>query len=240
MGNQTVRTLLVMIGLIVALLITTPSSAQLVWQDDFEDRNLEGWTVSYGDFTAENGTLTFEDPLGMGRVYHPSTGAYGSWSFDIFGKFWNVKFIATSANGYGFGTPNTSGYGFGTKLDRFGPGFEFHKILNGSAETIGKYDADIPDDWYHVNITRNTEGHFEVYVDRDLVMQETDASVMTSSFFIFRASVNGIAIDNIEVVTERYTPEYPIELIIGIPATVVVLLVLVGFRYRRQVTVIDG
>lgn len=193
--------------------------------------------MSYGDFTVENGTLTLEEtePFPTGMVYHPSTGAYGSWSFDIFGEFWRVEFIATSAYG-----GNMSGYGFGTKLDRFGPGFILQKILNASVEQIGKYDADISDDWYHVNITRNTEGHFEVYVDRELVMQETDASVMTSSFFIYRTSMNGSAIDNIEVVTERYTPEYPIELIIGIPATVVVLLVLVGFRYRRQVTVIDG
>ena len=235
MGNTAILAVLGMFCILVASLFPTPSSAQLVWQDDFEDRNLEGWTVIYGDFTVENGTLTLEDPLPMGKVYHPSTGAYGSWSFDIFGELWHVWFIATNAWG-----GNTSGYSLGTRLDGFGLVFKFYKILNGSVETIDTYDADIPDGWYHVNITRNTEGHFEVYVDRELVMQETDASVMTSSFFSFWALMNGIAIDNIEVVTERYTPEYPIELIIGIPATVVVLLVLVAFRYRRQVTVIDG
>ena len=233
-----------MFCILVVSLFPTQSGALLVWQDDFEDRNLEGWTVTYGDFTVENGTLTLEETERnqMGKVYHPSTGAYGSWSFDIFGKFWDVTFIASSApGGYGFGNGgNTSGYGFEAKLDGFGPGFRFYKFLDASVETIGRYDADISDDWYHVNITRNTEGHFEVYVDRELVMQETDASVVTSSFFIFSPRMNGIAIDNIEVVTERYTPKYPIELIIGITASVVVLLVLVGFRYRRQVTVIDG
>ena len=236
MGNTAILAVLAMFCILVASLFPTPSSAQLVWQDDFEDRNLEGWTVSYGDFTVENGTLTFEEieRQPMGRVYHPSTGAYGSWSFDIFGKFWHVDFIADSD----FLT-YIYGYVFGTKLDPE-PGFEFYKILNASVETIGKYDADISDDWHHVNITRNTEGHFEVYIDRELVMQGTDASIMTSSFFIYHTRMNGSAIDNIEVVTERYTPDYPIELIIGIPATVVVLLVLVGFRYRRQVTVIDG
>lgn len=188
----------------------------------------------YGDFTVENGTLTFENTLPMGKVYHPSTGAYGSWSFDIFGKFWHVKFIADSEFG------NMSVYMFGTKLDRFGPGFILQKILNKSVEQIGKYDADISDDWYHVNITRNTEGHFEVYVDRELVMQETDASVKTSSFFIYHTYMNGSAIDNNEVVTERYTPEYPIELVIGISVTVVVLLVLVGFIYSRRVVVVNG
>ena len=235
MRNQTVRTLLVMMGLVLAVLITTPSSAQLVWQDDFQDGNLEGWTVTYGNFTVEDGTLILEnDTFPTGGIYHPSNGVVGSWSFKITGRGWEVHFIATATSG-----PNMYGYRLVRGFDQFGEAFFFEKILNDSVERLVWYRYTGHEYSNHVNITRNVEGAFEVYIDRELVINKTDTSVMESSYFLYFAHGNGSALDNVEVVTELYTPPgYPTVFLVGFIATIAILVV-AGIIYRKRVVIIE-
>ncbi len=236
MGNRTACTLLVMIGLIVAVLVTTPSSAQLVWQDDFEDGNLDGWTVAFGNFTIEDGTLILEnDTFPTGVIYHPSTGVVGSWSFKIIGRGWEIDFIATAWTG-----PNMYGYRLFRGFDQFGEAFFFEKILNDSVERLVWYSYAGHEYSNQVNITRNIEGAFEVYIDGELVIESTDASVMESSYFCYSAHGNGSALDNVEVVTKLYTPPgYPTIFLVGFIAAVAILVV-VGFIYRKRVVVVEG
>ncbi|MFX1560990.1 MAG: hypothetical protein ACFFBL_10420 [Promethearchaeota archaeon] len=235
MRNQTVRTLSVMINLVLAVLITTPSSAQLVWQDDFEDGNLEGWTVIYSNFTVENGVLRLEnDTYPSGEIFHSSTGVVGTWSFRIIGQIWEVDFIATARPG-----AYMNAYCLVKGVDRFGRAFYFKKILNDSVEQIARYGYNGNDSWNHVNITRNVVGAFEIYIDGELVINKADTSVLESSYFIYYALGNGSGIDDIEVVTELYTPPgYPTVFLLGFIATVAILVV-AGFIYRKRIVVIE-
>ena len=34
-----------------------PCGSEVVWSEDFEDGDFDGWTVTQGDFTVENGYL---------------------------------------------------------------------------------------------------------------------------------------------------------------------------------------
>jgi hypothetical protein len=223
-----------MMILILAVLLPRPSSAQLVWHDDFEDGDLEDWTVNWGNFTVENGVLKVEDePLDFfgGKIYHPSTGAVGSWSFEIGGRWWTVSFIATSIDGNGYRLVKDSNYG---------TAFYLVKIMNRSSERLAHYRYWGNESYHYVNITRNNDGQFEVFIDRVLTIQETDASIMTSSLFIYRATGNDSALDNVAVVTGLYTPVvFLAVLTTGIIGTVVVFMV-VGWTYRRRIIVIDG
>jgi hypothetical protein len=233
--NHTGRTLLVMMGLVIAVVITPPSSAQLVWQDDFEDGNLDGWTVSYGNFTIEDGALTLEnDTVPTGLIYHPSTGVVGSWSFKITGRGWGIYFIDTAIPG-----PNMYGYLLVRGVDRFGEVFYLEKLLNDSGERLMSYRYTGHEYSNQVNITRNINGDFEIYIDNGLVIEETDASIMESAYFIYSAAMNGSALDNVEVVTELYTPpEYPAVFLVGLIATVAIFGV-AGVIYRRRVVVVE-
>jgi hypothetical protein len=71
----------------------------VVWSDDFNDSNYDGWTIcdnstlydgnwgwSGSNWTAANGYLQIEagyEEAGWGVISHPSNVAYGKWSFDF-------------------------------------------------------------------------------------------------------------------------------------------------------------
>lgn len=237
MRCPTPRAIILMMLLLIAGLLPTLSSAQLVWHDDFEDGDLKGWTVNDGNFTVESGVLKLEGHLVIdyerfhGIIYHPSTGAVGSWSFEIGGRRWRVQFMATSLQGNGYCL---------VKDYRFAPSFHLMKIKDGPDERLDEYWYWGNATYHHVNITRNNVGHFEVYIDGVLVLEETDDSFMDSSYFIYHPNGNGSALDNVAVVTEMYADaEFFMVLTTGIIGTMVVLVV-TAWRYRRRIIVIDG
>ena len=70
------------------------ASADVVWEDNFDDPNLPGWTIfGYenefsqvtieGNFSAASGVLEVLDD-GMNFARHNSTTNVGTWSFDMF------------------------------------------------------------------------------------------------------------------------------------------------------------
>jgi hypothetical protein len=87
----------VKLGFIALLFICIYSNvnvghAEIVWSDDFEDGDTEGWTITQGNLSAEDGTLrsTVEgkvqganpDYQYLSLAYYPSTVSVGTWSFD--------------------------------------------------------------------------------------------------------------------------------------------------------------
>ncbi|MFW9834065.1 MAG: hypothetical protein ACFFEK_08735, partial [Candidatus Thorarchaeota archaeon] len=71
---------------------------------------------------------------------------------------------------------------------------------------IGSYDVEEVAGWYHINITRDYEGNFEVYFNDTLGITVTDSTYTTCKLFTFTAE-GGYALDNIVVVS--YPDVYP-------------------------------
>ncbi len=237
MGSPTLCTLLITMILLIAVLVPTPSSAQLVWHDDFEDGDLDGWTVNWGNFTVESGVLKLKNrtyqglDISRGEISHPSTGVAGSWSFEIAGREWWVDVIATSLDGIGYRL---------IKDINLGTMFFLEKIIDGPDERLDMYRYWGNDSRHFVNITRNNDGRFEVSIDGVVALEETDDSFMESSYFIYHADGNDSALDNVEVVTELYTPVEFLAVFTTVIIGTVVVFVVAGWIYRRRIVVIDG
>ncbi|MFX1560045.1 MAG: hypothetical protein ACFFBL_05620, partial [Promethearchaeota archaeon] len=60
----------------------TSTTAAVEWSDDFEDLGISDWTIEQGDFSVDDGTLR-PNGTGWNRISHPSTVAFGTWSFDL-------------------------------------------------------------------------------------------------------------------------------------------------------------
>jgi len=76
--------------LVVAFLLTSQlviATDTLVWSDDFEDGDYDGWTVQSGGFEVSGGVLRANlDPHvteDFNLITHPSAVGNGTWTFDV-------------------------------------------------------------------------------------------------------------------------------------------------------------
>ena len=102
---------LIALGLLVMLIPET--SAAVVFADDFDDGNYDGWTVEAGSWEVVDGSLDADTGYGMSvpcKIWHNSSTAVGTWSFSIFhdaftyGETFHYLYMNFMMNG-------TSGYG---------------------------------------------------------------------------------------------------------------------------------
>ncbi len=100
--------------------------------------------------------------------------------------------------------------------------------------TLANYDVDNIYGWWHINITRDFEGNFEVYINDTLGITYTDTTHTSSDLFTFTAEA-GISLDNIVVVPyPQPPPPLPWELIaIGGGVAVGVIVLAIVFLRRR-------
>lgn len=195
------------------------------WSDDFNDGNIDGWTVQGwnrtadpptalpGNFTADDYTLRAYDDE-TNQAYHTSTVAYGSWVFDYHSvptpnNHSYVAFVSGPATEFdGPGWEATVPYEYGIvvvngEFASFNNTFILYRRNQGNINVIplGEHDVDVVSGWYHINITRDFEGNFEVYFNDTLEITAVETGYTTSEIFSFYTHA-GPALDNI-VVTPR-------------------------------------
>ena len=76
----------VKLGFLALLFICLYSSwnavqAEVVWSDDFNDGDYDGWGIQRGNWSADNNYLRISNE---GDIYHPSAVSKGTWSFDVY------------------------------------------------------------------------------------------------------------------------------------------------------------
>lgn len=217
----------------VRTVITSPRD----WSDDFEDGDYDGWTITGYDFRPfytdmvtpplpipGNYSATDKALLSIGpRVpglagvaSHPSTIAYGTWSFDIHitgetEEHFYVYFTTDDwddyplhINSYDIAIVLQPGQAWSWELEEGAQsGFVLVKrngaALEGGWQGLGSYSLyEELYGVYHVDITRDQMGNFKVYIDGDLVIEATDTEHTTSTWFRFTGEP-GPAIDNVVV-----------------------------------------
>jgi len=219
--------------LLVSLFITFPCKAEVVWSDNFDDGNYDGWYVTNGIFTAEDHTL--KPVLGNNDYWisHMSTVDNGTWSFDalvgegiVVWTTWdsNIKnglFVAIF--------PSSDG----THLRLF-------SFDNGNQSMIGEYVLSSgASSWQHIDVTRDVDGRTCVYLNRTLYIDVVDHVVRKSQLFWYepyeRASIDNIVVSNtvdIEPPPQSFYTQPWFLATIGV--VIVVAIVLVGLLKRRK------
>ncbi len=233
----------------------------VVWSDDFNDGNYDGWTISnntalwngsYGfansNWSATNNYLQL-DHEETGLITHPSSVAYGTWSFDFktpetqlgMGTWANIRFISSD---HVLWTDDWDDPEHNSILLRFDvwtheEPYNYTIVLykhNGDNYTIidsGKVPAA---GWQHFDVTRNTTGWISVYHNGSPIpIMEGEATEITTSELFWVWSEDEQMIDNV-VVSD--TVDFPPTIdwltiaIIGASAVVIVAVMVIILKRR--------
>ncbi|MFW9846175.1 MAG: hypothetical protein ACFFD6_05480 [Candidatus Thorarchaeota archaeon] len=176
--------------ILIFLYITfTPVSAGVVWSDDFEDGNLDGWTSGFDVFSVVDGVLRCEPPEGyMYPIGHSSSVASGTWSFDIYHKNMDtqeVTFIDSDAED-------------GTYFLRLsGTSIYLGSEIGGFADAIDNHDQEVAG-WQSIDVTRSASGEFNVWVNGTHIMQGVDTGLSLCDRLVVGMR-NGGCFDNVTV-----------------------------------------
>jgi hypothetical protein len=178
---------------------STPVTA--VWSDNFDNGNYNDWEVLTGNFSLVTGALKGTgERLDQHRVRHVSPTAYGTWSFDLSlntssltEEHLNVFFMSSI-----FSNSNQDGYYLTTWIDPPSR-YIFSKLKNDVNTELGVYDYSTGlSRFQHIDITRDHDGHFNIFVNASLIIEAFDDSLTTSTYFGFH-SLGSHAFDDVYI-----------------------------------------
>jgi hypothetical protein len=241
------------------------SNAEVVWSEDFDDGDYNGWSTTQGAFAVEEGylrsTVDMIEEAGfelMSIAYYPSTVAFGTWSFDFMIESETkghpdilVEFVSLTKNRWSYSFANGQCIGFtigpmsqkDPEQDR--AFFEIFKNVDRHSVTWLEFlEFPIPErnEWHHVDITRDKDGHISVFLNGELKLEATNKDYSESRYFgvwLEYSSKGQTIIDNIvvsdtvdieppEKEQSSQIPGFPIEsLIVGL------VLVILLLRFRK-------
>jgi hypothetical protein len=228
---------------------TSTANATVMWEDDFSDPNLPGWTLygytdyinatdwvkTEGNFSNTDGTLkVLDDEVNIAR--HNSDVTVGTWSFDMYIPNDDLAsfYVDVMSNGtYGwFGARNTSLYSVGYWNNKF----IVWEWVYEHIEVFANIVVDPLEGWHHFDIIRESGGHFEVYHNGTLRANFTNNDVTSSTYLqVYCENCSGAAIDNLVVSDDITDGGIVIDgpFLIGVVVAGVVIIVAVVFFRRR-------
>ena len=207
--------------MVFVLSLLPQSAAAEVWSDDFDDYTINGWTVTDGEWTAADQALesvTDYDWRTVSTIWHESNTTTGTWSFDykVYGTsdyvYTTILFMVNGTD------PPIDYYGYGIRIratsvclgKQFGQRWNFVAFAEGVAE----FD-DLCGTWTHFDITRDSAGTFNVYINATSLTDEPAITMVNTEydyserFAIYHAGQIDACIDNLVVndaIDFTYTP----------------------------------
>jgi len=225
---------------------TTTTDATVIWQDDFSDPNLPGWTfygyenitsqvMIEGDFSAASGRLeVLDDDVNIAR--HDSTMDVGSWIFDMYvpdgydGNFY-VEFMSNGTVSWA-GATNYSHISAGFYRDAF---FVWREKVVYGAYVISTVNMDSVQGWHHIKVNRTSDGHFEVCINGTLRASFDYTGITSTTYLqVYSNNATGAALDNLVVSDDKTETSLPWELIMIGSGVAIVVIVLAIFILRRR------
>jgi len=214
--------------LFVSLSLTTPAKASVLWSDNFDDGNLNGWTISgssffnYGYSTLSEGNLSAADgtlratgaPWGVedyNFASHPAMTTTGTWSWDLYfnpggtiaGYMCHVYFINEPA----LKPPlDWNGYGFDISNRGDVHSFSFENGLGADLNMHESFFDPHPGSWTHFDVTHDSNGRWCIYVNGTLNLDIVDKKYSDFSYFWFSLQP-GPAIDNVVISDTIFVPQ---------------------------------
>jgi hypothetical protein len=189
--------LFLVILLCVSSAMTFPCRAGVVWSDDFDDGDFEGWFIDDGSFYVEDGTLRIMPGDDYYGLVHESFVATGTWSFDVL--------VGTETDIFLMYRPlmdeedNYEGiqilwYGTHLRVYSYSTFYEADSVRLG--EFI--FSSTIPG-WQHLDVTRSSDGRICIYHNGTLILDLVDQAPITASWYFIYMPLGEAAIDNIAV-----------------------------------------
>lgn len=190
-GLKKFSILILIILLCVSLFVAFPCKAEIVWSDNFDDGNYDGWIVWNGTFSAEDHTLKPMTGYNKYWIGHLSTVTNGTWSFDVLVGGGIVIWLMSDSE--------EQGLLIASYLDTDGIHLRLYSVSSEGSNVLGEYvynsDASA---WQHIDVTRNSDGRTCLYLNSTLLVDVVDHAVIKSRFFKY-LPYGVAAIDNIVV-----------------------------------------
>ena len=186
---------------LVLSVVTTQSSAAVVWSDNFDDGNYDGWTLESGGYTCSEGYLECtEDTVyaGFSEIYRSSSVSVGTWSFDFY--------YAVSSHLRVYYWTDEAGISHGSNffIQMDGARIMLRRYTEGGTSALN-LDQWAPEGsyvgkWNHVDVTMDESFVTNVFVNGTHRIHYTSVSPEAEcAFFIVAMNNIGDAIDNIVV-----------------------------------------
>ncbi len=186
-------------------------SASVVWSDDFDDGNYDGWTVANGTWSASSNALIATEGVGLyevGNIYFPSNVNYGNFSFDFFKDASVTGYYYVIVHGDSMedtGVLNVLPFN-NMNLRIAASQVEITRGVNNVGTSLGSYAySEEFDGWYHIDMILMSNHSIHVYLEKELVLNKLSVTVFDESeCFMVVAPVGG-GIDNVIVTAEDTT-----------------------------------
>jgi len=183
-----------------------PCPSGVVWSDNFDDGDYDGWSVTSGMFLAETNTLKAVSEGSIERyqsisegsnvVVHPSTVTTGTWSFDVYvtgDGGGEILFMMVPGRTYMIDITSDNIYLWRRGIDEEG------RRVGGVMLHFPYIVRDPFSGWQHIDITREGNGRIRVYHGGKWATGAYDTLLTTSQSFVYIAPSSGMALDNIVV-----------------------------------------
>lgn len=192
---------------------STPDSS-IVWSDDFEDGDTEGWEEFDGEtgdeYSVEDGKLAF-GYIG-GDIIHPSSVNTGSWSADVFlgdkgGTVIDLAYMAAELE------PDEVRVSWITIENQPYTLISLHQWDGLSSEKLKEEklgERERITGWHHIDITRDLNGFVKVYFNNELILEDNIEFPYESQLIHFYSCCEGPVLDNV-VVRNQVIDVQPIE-----------------------------
>ena len=207
------RILTILLMFLLAILIigcaSTPTpDTSIVWSDDFEDGDMEGWedfsnmSAPSDFYTVDGGNLTFLNGNGGFAIMYPSTLTIGTWSADILipdknGRANEIFFITSQLD-------STWNEWLTLKVTiENNPHTVIALYLQDEAQSSRLGRAMIKKNerltgWHHIDITRDENDNTKIFLDDEMFI-ESNVDYPHESDYFFLSVIKDSAIDNIVV-----------------------------------------
>ena len=212
MKSQLLKITGLFIGLVFVFSLLPQTAATVVWEDNFDDGNYNGWTVTEGGYEViDSNYLRTSFPEGAHhcRIWHSSDQVVGTWSFDIRPSAFQCE-VLFMANGT---DPPEDYDGYGIKLTEDYISLIKRKGSWDGGDTTLAYSSigDTESKWTHIDVTCDDTGEFNVYVNATSnsaipIINAVDTEFSYSERFVLDchwalSSFDNITVDNEILIT---------------------------------------
>ncbi|MFX1367831.1 MAG: hypothetical protein ACFFAY_04460 [Promethearchaeota archaeon] len=191
-GAYTILAELTFVVLIMSV-VFLPVDAAVVWSDDFDDLNYDGWTGDMANYTADNGYLectenTSSNYYEISLTSHENTVEDGTWSFDVIspldfdhGCIWVQFWVSWTS----FVNMDLTIY-----ADRI-------ELWRGDT-LMGQWDGSWPGGWNHIDVTADESWNIEVLLNGEhIIHRQTLDPASENELFRIGCANDGDGLDNI-------------------------------------------
>jgi hypothetical protein len=178
------------------------ASGNLLFSDDFEDGNSNGWSGSSGYSVAADGsTMVFKQIYTTGSTTRYQAAGDSAWtSYSV--EAWVKSYTENNVVGV-FGRYRSADNHYGLRIHTANNTVILNKMVNGTSTTLGSYSMTLNPGIAYLLKLEMDGSTITGYVDNVPVITVTDTSFPAGRIAVGGYSKGSYAVDNVQVVDKR-------------------------------------